>query len=252
MIINYAVNIAKYYESYGANIYAMTLLIIAAFAFALMLSLSSHEMAHAYAAKINGDMTAVNAGRLSINPFRHFDVFGTLMMLLVGFGWAKPVPVNPANFNKYKKGMIDVALAGVITNLINAFLASLFVALFNLVNVPSIDNVLFYFYILVRYFLELTVLFNLNFFLFNLLPLYPLDGFRVLQTFLPPTNRFLNFLIRNSGYILIVLILLGYFSEMIFGVDVSPLTLYINYGRQGIYSLFNMLWRAIGLPVLPI
>jgi len=94
------------------------------FATALIFALSLHEMSHALAAKINGDLTAAMYGRLSLNPMRHFDPVGLVMMLLVGFGWARPVPVDPRNFKNYRKGMLDVALAGVITNLIVAFVCS--------------------------------------------------------------------------------------------------------------------------------
>lgn len=99
------------------------------FATALIFALSLHEMSHALAAKINGDLTAAMYGRLSLNPMRHFDPVGLVMMLLVGFGWARPVPVDPRNFKNYRKGMLDVALAGVITNLIVAFVCSFVLAL---------------------------------------------------------------------------------------------------------------------------
>ena len=99
------------------------------FATALIFALSLHEMSHALAAKMNGDLTAAMYGRLSLNPMRHFDPVGLVMMLLVGFGWARPVPVDPRNFKNYRKGMLDVALAGVITNLIVAFVCSFVLAL---------------------------------------------------------------------------------------------------------------------------
>lgn len=99
------------------------------FATALIFALSLHEMSHALAAKINGDLTAAMYGRLSLNPMRHFDPVGLVMMLLVGFGWARPVPVDPRNFKNYRKGMLDVALAGVITNLIVAFVWQLWSSL---------------------------------------------------------------------------------------------------------------------------
>src|SRR5690554_5108553 len=77
-----------------------------------------HEVSHGFVAMKNGDYTAKSRGRLSLNPVVHFDLIGLLMILLVGFGWAKPVPIDPRNFNNYKKGMIMVSLSGVITNIL--------------------------------------------------------------------------------------------------------------------------------------
>src|SRR5690554_5060224 len=77
-----------------------------------------HEVSHGYIAMKNGDYTAKSRGRLTLNPVAHFDLVGLLMILLVGFGWAKPVPIDPRNFNNYKKGMIMVSLSGVTTNIL--------------------------------------------------------------------------------------------------------------------------------------
>ena len=88
---------------------------------ALMLVLSLHEFAHAFAAVKCGDITPKLNNRYTINPFAHFDLVGLLSFLLVGFGWAKPVPVNPNNFNKYKRGLFFVSIAGVLMNYVTAF-----------------------------------------------------------------------------------------------------------------------------------
>lgn len=79
-----------------------------------------HEVSHGFIAYRNGDPTAKEAGRLTLNPLRHFDVMGVVMMLLVGLGWAKPVPIDPRNFRRYKRGMVQVSLAGVAANLLIA------------------------------------------------------------------------------------------------------------------------------------
>ena len=97
------------------------LLNAAAFVVALLTALILHEIAHGLVALWNGDRTAKQYGRLSPNPIKHFDIVGLLMMLLVGFGWAKPVPINPNNFKNRKTGAITVSIAGVITNLLLAF-----------------------------------------------------------------------------------------------------------------------------------
>ena len=116
-------------------ILALAFLIVAAF------SIVIHEFAHAWVAKLNGDLTAKARGRLTLNPVAHFDPVGVLMMLLVGFGWARPVPINPNNFTNYKRGMFTVSIAGVTANLIAAGLMLLIlylaapVLIFNLSNI---------------------------------------------------------------------------------------------------------------------
>ena len=90
---------------------------------AVCIALVLHEVAHGLVAKWNGDYTAKYSGRLSLNPLKHFDLIGFIMMMLVGFGYAKPVPVNPNNFKHYRRGLITVAIAGVIMNLILAFVS---------------------------------------------------------------------------------------------------------------------------------
>ena len=91
---------------------------------AILIGLTVHEWAHAYAAYRLGDPTARNLGRMTLNPLAHVDLFGFLMLLLVGFGWAKPVPVNPRNFKNYRRDDIIVSLAGIFTNVVIAFLFS--------------------------------------------------------------------------------------------------------------------------------
>ena len=125
------------------------------------------------------------------------------MMLLVGFGWARPVPVDPRNFKNYRKGMLDVALAGVITNLIVAFVCSFVLALlgdwiFSYSASAAVDYLKYF----LLYLLGYSVLLNINFALFNILPLFPLDGFRVIEAFSKRDNGFLRFMRRYSGTIL--------------------------------------------------
>ena len=92
---------------------------------AVLVAITLHEFSHAYAALKFGDPTAKNLGRLTLNPTKHFELFGLISFLLIGFGWAKPVPVNPARFTRYKAGMIWVSLSGIITNLLLAFFTAL-------------------------------------------------------------------------------------------------------------------------------
>lgn len=218
------------------------------FATALIFALSLHEMSHALAAKINGDLTAAMYGRLSLNPMRHFDPVGLVMMLLVGFGWARPVPVDPRNFKNYRKGMLDVALAGVITNLIVAFVCSFVLALLgDWIFSYSASAAVYYLKYFLFYLLGYSVLLNINFALFNILPLFPLDGFRVIEAFSKRDNGFLRFMRRYSGTILLALILLGFVSDSFFGIDLSPVTLYITHVGEWITSALKWLWGLLGL-----
>ncbi len=250
MIIYNAIEIANYYSSFTSPEIAtlLALLFVVAFCLALIVALSFHEMAHGVAALVNGDKTAKYEGRLTPNPLKHFEPFGMLMMFLVGFGWAKPVPVNPYNFNNYKKGMIETSIAGVVTNAIFAVFFSLLQALFLLLPSPSGFDVWFYLWFVIRYFLYLSVIFNVNFLLFNLLPLFPLDGFRLLEALLPSGNRVIEFLRKNGSTILLALIVFGFITDRFFGINLSPLNLYIEYVGGWIETGLSSLWGLFGLP----
>lgn len=170
---------------------------------AIMLALSFHEYAHAYAAYKKGDPTAYNLGRMTLNPLRHVDPFGILMLLLVGFGWAKPVPINPRNFRNIRRDEIVVSLAGVFTNFVLAFLATgvyVFIAFVLRVQNELVLNLL----------LPLVTI-NLSLCIFNLIPIPPLDGYHVLENLLirrVNPNFFLYFE-RYGNFILIALLLTG-------------------------------------------
>lgn len=150
-----------------------------------------HEVAHGFAAYKLGDPTAKSKGRLSLNPLRHVDPFGTvilpLCMLLMGgpvFGYAKPVPYNPSYFKDPKKGDVIVGLAGPAANLAMAFLASMLAwLLYAPAHTLVVESQLFYYFYLL--FLPMFALINLYLMFFNLLPIPPLDGSSVLALLLP-------------------------------------------------------------------
>ena len=140
---------------------------------AVLLALTLHELAHGMAAKMMGDPTAEYQGRLTLNPFSHLDMLGTLMLFFGPFGWAKPVPVNPMNFRHPLRDMALVASAGPLVNITLAAITGVFFRL-NLVAPHSLSAL----------FLSIFFMINIGLALFNLLPIYPLDGSRILMAFL--------------------------------------------------------------------
>lgn len=146
-------------------------------AVALIYTVVSHELAHGYVAYLNGDPTAKEQGRLSPNPIKHLDPLGAIALVIFGFGWAKPVPINPQRFTHRRAGLIAVSLAGVTVNLISAFLS-----LYLLKILP----VTWTFFAKI---LHMIALYGVAFCVFNLVPVPPLDGYRVLSALLPNSLR---------------------------------------------------------------
>ena len=176
----------------------------------LVLALSMHEFAHGYAAYLMGDNTAKYSGRLSINPLHHMDPIGTLCLLFFRFGWAKPVPINPYNFRNRKAGIIAVSLAGPLMNFVLAFVfAILQIVMMRYVPVNGITQFLYEI-------VSLTIPLNIGLMCFNLIPIPPLDGSKVLLEFLPYRFRqaFYN-LERYASIILMVALLTNALSPVL-------------------------------------
>lgn len=153
-----------------------------------------------------GDPTPRYLGRLTFNPLAHLDILGAIMLALFHFGWAKPVAINPNNFRNRREGMIKVSLAGPAANLFLCFLAAFIMLLMRKLNIltPGVSE-----------FLSWTQLYNVWFAFFNLLPIPPMDGSRLLNEFLPPSAAYkYNSIVGRYGfYILIALVasgLIGY------------------------------------------
>ncbi len=185
----------------------------------ILLSLSLHETAHGYAALKMGDPTARNLGRLSLNPLRHLDPVGFVCMLLAGFGWANPVPINSRNFRNPRKGLAVTALAGPASNLLLALVFLLllrflgFGLLWNLTYPSEFAARMAYFFVLFLYY---GIQLNLTLAVFNLLPIPPLDGSRILSLMLPPRllYKYMRYQ-RQISLIVMLLLLLGPLSSLI-------------------------------------
>jgi len=204
----------------------------------VLLSLSLHEMCHAWAAYKMGDHTARNLGRLTLNPAVHLDFIGTACMLFFGFGWAKPVPVNSRNFRNPRSGIIVTSVAGPASNIVLSFVALLAYALIvSFLPVPYFIDAETTFAGKLLYFLaELLTYFHiLNLYLavFNLIPIPPLDGSKILFMFLPAKIYF--FVSRYERYISIALLILLYTG--ILSTPISFICMYISRGMEWLISL---------------
>jgi Zn-dependent protease len=171
----------------------------------LLFSVVIHEVAHGWVAYWMGDPTAKRLGRLSLNPLKHLDPVGTLMLFLAGFGWAKPVPVNFNNLSHKRKGLIFVSSAGIVANILSAFIALLFIRLFS---IPSSGIAV----ILVYYVVQI----NLTLAALNLIPIPPLDGSKILMGIVwERTPYFLSRLEPYGFFIIIGFLYLGILDPLI-------------------------------------
>ena len=225
------------------------LISILAGAIAVIFIFAPHEFAHAFAAYKCGDPTAKMRGRMSLNPVKHLDPVGYALCVVAGFGWAKPVPINPYNFRKYRKGLFLTAIAGVITNYIIAFLAyPLFCLAWKYIYIP---NEIFLYeqlplYIIVSVLcgsLYYIFAYGLNVVIFNLLPLFPLDGFRVIEAFTREINPVRRFL-RNNGQMILIILVLESFAC---GILASYFPIFEYFDILGYVQYFGT--KILGFPI---
>lgn len=176
----------------------------------LLLALTVHEFAHGWAADKMGDPTARYSGRLSLNPLAHMDLFGTICLLFFHFGWARPVPINTRNFRNAKWGTIAVSLAGPGANFILALISAFIMGAME--KFVTANEMTLFLYKVVLYSLQL----NVGLMVFNLIPIPPLDGSKVLMEFLPYKYRFKMYTMeRYFSIILLVLIVFDILTPLL-------------------------------------
>ncbi len=226
------------------------LIVLLAQFIAAALVISIHEFAHAYSAYKCGDPTARFAGRMTLNPLKHFDPLGIVLFAIAGFGWAKPVPINPDNFRDYKKGSIWTSAAGILANYLTAFLVyPLFVLVVTYVCPLFLGKYAasFLYYLFYGIFA-----FSLNFCIFNLLPFYPLDGFRLVEAMGNGRGKIYWFLQRYGYSVLLGLIFLHILSDRIWFfnyIDVLGyvLTFAVKIFGRPITALWDWIFRLFGV-----
>ena len=193
---------------------------------AVFIGFSFHEFAHALAANAMGDDTAKLSGRLTLDPLSHIDPIGIIMLVRFRFGWAKPVPINPANFSNRKKGIILVSLAGPMMNfliaLITLFIYAALYYKFGFIN-EIVDSILINIYLI-----------NIGLGIFNLIPLPPLDGSKILAGFLPVKLEYSFYKYERYSYILLLFLIFTNTIDYILG----PMFLYTERSISYIVGLF--------------
>ncbi|MGL5756244.1 MAG: site-2 protease family protein [Paraclostridium sp.] len=167
----------------------------------IAVAISVHEFGHAYVAHLLGDDTAKMSGRMTLDPMKHVDPLGLIMLIVAHFGWAKPVPVNPNNFKNYKLGNLIVSLAGPLFNVITAIIVVNLIGIVKLEALQLILNSIF--------------VYSMGFAAFNLLPLPPLDGWGIVSSFIPPKYYEAVYKYESMSTIIFIFLILTNFHVII-------------------------------------
>ena len=204
----------------------------------LLVAIPLHETAHAYVSYRLGDPTAKSLGRLTLNPLKHIDIMGTLCMLTVGIGWAKPVPINPNYYRSRKWGTALSALAGPVSNFLLGLIAFIFAKLF--MWIYMFGNTSRVFYILYMLFYLMAII-NANLFVFNLLPVPPFDGAKIFGSVLPEKIYF--GIMRYEQYIFIGVFILLYIGLL--DTPLSVLNSAVLNGYDFLTSFVDLIMRTV-------
>ncbi len=184
---------------------------------AIILGLTFHEFAHGLTAYVLGDRTAYHQGRLTLNPLPHLDILGLIMLYFAGFGWAKPVPVNPYNLKGDKhRGILLVSLAGPLANLVLAIICAVLLGAF-FIGYQSLSK-----------FMQMLIIINCNLAIFNLLPIPPLDGSKILTGAIPGSSKFVYNLEQYGVIVLVLLLVTGIFGKIL-TFFINPLLGFLNW-----------------------
>lgn len=208
---------------------------------AILIALTVHEYAHARTAYAFGDTTARDAGRMSLNPLRHLDPIGALLMIFVGFGWAKPVPINPWYFGaNRKRKVLLVSLAGPVSNLLQALVGTGIMAL--LVHfVSALGTVTLYLFRLLNYYVQI----NISLAVFNLIPVPPLDGSKILGGLLP--DRYFGFMLKMERYGFLILMVLCFLPEILGRLGLPSIDILGTIISVPAYWIRKMLFTLFGI-----
>lgn len=189
----------------------------------ILIALTFHEFAHGLVAYAMGDNTAKNAGRLTLDPLKHIDPLGFIMLILVRFGWAKPVPINENNFRNKNLGLFFVSIAGITANILLALIFHL-IAYFteDIVNLTAYSQIM-----------SNIVIINIMIAAFNLLPVPPLDGSKIIYSFLPQRLRYNFYKYESYGSIILIILLItggvSYFLSPVVSFIISFLNSIIQF-----------------------
>lgn len=198
----------------------------------IILGLTVHEFSHAYIAKRCGDLTSESQGRVTLNPFKHIDLLGFLMLLFAGFGWAKPVQFNEDNLKNPHSDVMKIAVAGPLSNALTAIILSVLYSIFELLIVQSgsairmLNDILLY-----------AIYINWGLFVFNMIPIPPLDGSHLLLNYFKKYPEFHQNLYKYGSYIFFALILIMIFTK----IDVLPVWPAVKFLGNGVLGLLEKL-----------
>lgn len=195
----------------------------------VLISMSLHEACHAYVSDRLGDPTPRNNGRLTLNPLKHLDPLGTLLFFVAGVGWAKPVPISPLYYKDRKKGTLVVSAAGPLSNVVLAFIASIMLVILHSTVFPGIvakGGVARDAWSILYNFLNILYVVNISFVAFNLIPIPPLDGSKILAAVLPEKQYFK--LMQYENYIGMFFILISFLKPGIIITLIRPIVWFFD------------------------